>query len=99
MDTQITTTWDSFKQQFAGVSTPEEMGTTGLCAWVIAGPGGYYRDWQRLQKACGIIRRRHGKGAVVRFCAAIWATLDRNKWARNRMARQLRSFGYMAEAA
>jgi hypothetical protein len=70
-----------------------EMGTTGLVdfvinAWSIRG------DYQRLQKAVGVIRRRYGKQATIPFCKAIWASMDSNRWARRRMARQLASFGY-----
>jgi hypothetical protein len=70
-----------------------EMGTTGLIDFVINARS-IRGDYQRLQKAVAVIRWRYGKQAVIPFCKAIWASMDTNRWARRRMARQLGSFGY-----
>ena len=72
------------KQDFAGVTDPAEMGTTGLIAWVIAGPGDYLRSWQRSQRAAAVICRR---GLPLdRFADAVLAALP-NRWYHTRIAR------------
>jgi len=72
---------DYLESMFAGVSRPEDMGTTGLTGWVLAGPGGARADWNRTRKAASIIRRR---GLPVdRFARAVLALVT-NRWSRAR---------------
>lgn len=70
-----TETWQSayyrLEQTFAGVASPEEMGTTGLIGWVIAGPGGWKRGWNRTRKALCVVRSR--RGSVEGFSRAVLA--------------------------
>lgn len=45
------------EQRFRGMTNPEDMGTSGLIAWVIAG-GTWAKSWNRYRKARAIITAR-----------------------------------------
>jgi hypothetical protein len=46
------------ERQFEGVTDPAQMGTTGLVAWVLVGPGGSRQGWNRARRALTILKRR-----------------------------------------
>ena len=53
-----------------------DMGTTGLVDFVLDLPNGRVRgQWNRIQKATAVIRRRYGAKAIPFFCKAVWAKL------------------------
>lgn len=64
-------------RQFEGVYSPEEMGTTGLVAWVLherPSQQSPRNRWERLQRALRIIK---GRGLdPERFCTAVMSTGD-----------------------
>lgn len=60
-------------QQCAGVTDPEQMGTSGLVAYMLVGvPFGKLDRWERFNRAAKIIRSR-GQDVGL-FCKAILAT-------------------------
>jgi hypothetical protein len=71
------------QRQFEGVSDPADMGTTGLMAWTIDGPGGLKRDWYRARRATSVIHRRGL--SVEAFSRAVLSDIT-NNWYRNRFA-------------
>jgi hypothetical protein len=79
------------ERMFAGVTRPEEMGTTGLVGWTLAGPGGMKRDWNRCRKAVSVVRRRHcHPKATEGFGRAVLALIH-NRSQRERFARYFAS--------
>jgi hypothetical protein len=59
----------ALEKKFEGVTKPQDMGTTGLCAWVAVSSG--IRLYIRFRTACKIIRERVGRKAVQGFVRAV----------------------------
>jgi hypothetical protein len=72
------------QRRFEGLTDPCDMGTTGLAAWTLEGPGGQRRDWNRVQRASAVIHRRGL--SVERFSRAVLADIT-NRWQRERFTR------------
>ncbi len=62
---------ESYKleQQTTGATEPEQMGTTGLIAWVALAP--HSRLYHRLRRARSVIRKRLGDRALIGFDRAV----------------------------
>ena len=75
------------EQTFAGVKSPEQMGTTGLIGWVLVG-GSCHNSalYNRVRTARKIIRARLGSAAVERFFRAVCAA-SHTRWHAEQVAR------------
>lgn len=67
--------------QFNGVSSPSEMGTTGLIAWVLAGE--QFNRWDRYKVAKKVIKSRCNSGwdmckLIALFDRAILAAAEQH---------------------
>lgn len=72
--------------QYQGVKNPEEMGTTGLLAWVIC-QGAYFRGYNALRKATSIIRKRRGNvlgfiRTLLKMCLTEFQAERITRWAK-----------------